>query len=98
MREDAEPRQPARKQTRDSVRHRNVELRQPSLAEAHQEDGCGGNGDGDDGYGTHSFVRQFLRWMLDLFDGGGAKLRLLQPYCSQISPACPYNDRTWCNA
>ena len=53
MCEDAEPRQPAREQTGDSVRDEQIELCQPSLAEAHHEDGCGGDDDSDDGSGAH---------------------------------------------
>jgi hypothetical protein len=38
MRENAEARQPASEQARDPVGEGNVDLRQPSLAEAHHED------------------------------------------------------------
>lgn len=54
MREDAKARHPARKQTRDSVRDNDVELRKPSLAESHEEDSRRGDDDGEDGSGAQS--------------------------------------------
>src|SRR6266478_3429182 len=40
--ENAEAGEPACEQARDSVRHRDIELCQPSLSESHQQDGRGG--------------------------------------------------------
>ena len=48
MREDAEPRQPARKQTGNSVCENNIDLREPSLPKPHHRNAWGGDGDDDD--------------------------------------------------
>jgi hypothetical protein len=53
MRENTEARKPACEETRDSVRDRDIELREPSLAKSHQEDACGKDGDCEDESGLH---------------------------------------------
>ena len=54
--ENAEAGEPACEQARDSVRHRDIELCQPSLSESHQQDGRGGNRNGDDGSYAHGLL------------------------------------------
>jgi hypothetical protein len=51
--QDAETRKPASEQPGDRVRDRNVDLCESSLAEPHQQDSCGCDGDDYDGCGVH---------------------------------------------
>jgi len=51
--QDAEARKPASEQPSEPVSEGNVDLRQPSLAEPHQQHARGGDGDYDDGSDTH---------------------------------------------
>ena len=45
--QDAEARKPASKQPSDPIRESNIDLRQPPLAEPHEQDSGGGDGDDD---------------------------------------------------
>jgi len=56
MRKDAETRKPACEQPGDPISEGNVDLRQPSLTEPHQEHARGGDSDDCDGCGIHGVL------------------------------------------
>ena len=56
MREDTEAREPSCEQACDSVRDKDVDLRQPSLAEAHHQDPSCGDCNSENGYDAHRSV------------------------------------------
>jgi hypothetical protein len=84
VRENAEARKPARKQTGNPVCHSDVDLRQPSLAEAHQEDSCGSDGDNYNDGSHHQSSSSEV-------DYQGMRKRLIKT----TSQVAPHPDEGW---